>query len=388
MNASSHARRNKFRSLGWAALAALAVAAVAWARARPVHVQTVRVEPGAVRREAAGAGSIESEARAQLAFTLMGRITALNVQEGATVRKGDILATLDAEEQNHKVALAHRSVELSTHGVARNDAEIQRAQAVLSASLVEQRRVSQLRASGAAPAADQDAVDERVARARADLLAAQAAQHQGKSGIGVAQETERLEREREAETRLISPVDGVVVKRLHEPGDVVSAGSTVLVVSSTQKVWASVWIDESVLHELAVGQPARVSTRGAPSESYRARVDRIGVETDRQTHEVLIDLELLERPHPLVFGQRVDGAILLEERMAKVRVPEGVCDLAASQCLAVRDGRVTALSVRAGLVGTDWVEAVEGLGAGELLVRPASDGAWPRVGRRVREEAP
>src|SRR5690606_21271743 len=122
--------------------------------------------------------------------------------------------------------------------------------------------------------------------------------------------------------------------------DVLAPGEVVLTVASTSKVWARTWLDEAVLHELREGQAARVVLRGDADRSYRARVDRISVEADRETHEVLVDLELLERPERLIFGRRLDGFVELERVDSALRAPRGVCDERQERCHVAREGRV------------------------------------------------
>ncbi|MBZ4421750.1 efflux RND transporter periplasmic adaptor subunit [Myxococcus sp. RHSTA-1-4] len=352
-------------------------------RMRPVAAQVVRVDVGPVAREAVGTGTLESEAQVSTAFTLSGRITGIRVNEGDTVRPGDVLATLDASEQERHISLAQRGVEFANSGVEKSEAEVQRARAALEAALADQRRSEALHASGVVPDAERDARNERAARARAELDAALAAQRQGARNVGVAQETVRLQARRGEETVLRSPLEGVVVKRLHEPGDVVGPGNVVLVIASTRKVWARVWMDETVLHLLHEGQEGRVVLRGDPSRSYRARVDRIAVEADRQTYEVLVDVALLERPARLVFGQRADAFVMLEARPAAPRVPQGACDVAAGQCFVAKGERVTRADVRFGLSGNEWVEVLSGLQRGDAVLVPAPGGAGLPEGRRV-----
>src|SRR5690606_35633158 len=121
------------------------------------------------------------------------------------------------------------------------------------------------------------------------------------------------------------------------------------------------WVDESSLHDLHEGQEARVTFRSDPSRSLRARLDRVAVEADRQTHEVLVDLELVERPSRLVLGERADGAIVVERRDAVMRVRRGVCEAARGVCLVDRGGVVASVDVRFGLVGSEWIEVESGL---------------------------
>lgn len=352
---------------------------------RPVDALTQHVEAGPVERLAVGTGTIESEAQVSLAFTIPGRVSSVDVEEGDLVRAGDVVASIDATEHERSLAVAARGLDVASAAATRSDAELERAEVALGAAQRDEARVARLFASGSVAQAELDVARERLARARADLASAQASKRQGTGSIAAAKANVAVHSLRKNEGVLRSSVEGIVVRRLHEPGDVVGPAAPVLVLASTRKVLARVWLDESSLHDLHEGQEARVSLRSDPARPLRARLDRVAVEADRQTHEVLADLELVERPNRLVFGERADGVVVVQRRDAAMRVRRGVCDVARSRCLVDRDGVVAAVEARFGLVGNEWVEVESGLSAGDvLLTKPDDEGELP-VGRRLRE---
>lgn len=369
----------------YALLLLAAVGAAGFFRSRPVTVRTVAVDRGPVVREATGTGTLESEVVLEVAFTIPGRLAEVHFHEGDRVHAGDVLAVLDAEQESQRVAVARRNVALASHGVARSAADVRRAQATLDAATMDRRRTEQLFAGGATSAATVDAVRERFARAEADLAAATASRQQGTSSLSVARASLELDSSLADETVVRSPLDGIVVHRHLEPGAVLAQGEVVLTIASTELVWARVWLDETSLPELHEGQPAIVTFRGDDAHRFRARVDRIGVEADRETHEVLVDLELLERPARLVFGQRLDGFVELSRRDAVRRLPRGSCDEASGRCAIVQDGRIAETSVGFGMYGTQHVEVRSGLPADTRVILPPSDGSTLPIGRRARE---
>ncbi|MCC6525521.1 MAG: efflux RND transporter periplasmic adaptor subunit [Polyangiaceae bacterium] len=376
----------KALALGVLALAG-ATGAVAYSR-RPVEVAVARVELGDVELDAVGTGTLESEAVVALAFTVPGRIQALEVSEGAVVRTGQVLGRLDVATVERERAVASAGVAVAALGVTRADADIARAQARVESAETDAARVRALVAADVATRAELDAALERQAVARAELAAARASRSQGGASVSVARETAALYERRVADGVLESPLDGVVVARRHEPGDVVGAGATVLSVAATEKLWARVWVDEAVLGDLAPGAEARVTRRGSGAPPLAARVDRVAPEADRRTHEVLVDLELLERPGRFAFGQRVDARITLARRADVRRVLRSACDPAGERCLVERNGELAWAEVSVGLHGSDHLEIVDGLEVGDEVVDRSSFAGAPPVGRRVRRSAP
>lgn len=309
MGVASRLRPSRYWLLPPALALSAGVALFAWPR--PAEVAALPLPPAPVVDEASGTGTLESEAQVSVAFTIPGRIAKIEVQEGEKIKAGQVLSVLDPQEQDRHLTTARRGVDLAASAALRAEAEVTRARVTRDGAIRERKRAEALFAAGAVSEAERDLAVERADRTEAELSAAIAAARQGSGAVAVARASVAVEAHRSSETSVTSPFDGVVVRRVHEPGDVVSPGAPVLVIASTRKIWARTWLDETVIQKLREGQSARVSLRGSPEKSLPARVDRVAVEADRQTHEVLVDLELLALPDRLVLGQRADGFVTL-----------------------------------------------------------------------------
>jgi HlyD family secretion protein len=369
--------------VAWALVPLLAGgAALAW-RERPVEARLVEVDAGPVRVEAVGVGTVESELVVSLSFTTSGRVLSLAAVEGQTVRAGDVLATLDVEAASRQKVVTEAGIDVASASVARAGAELERAKAADDVAKLELGRLEALVAAGAATQSALDGAVERARRTSAELDAARAAVTERRGAVVVARQTVAVQQRVVDDGVLRSPVDGVVVRRHHEVGDVVGTGAPVFVIASTRKVWARVWVDETALSRLREGAAAEVVLRGDEARPLRARLDRVAPEADRRTHEVMVDLELLERPERLVFGQRAEARIVLEEQRAEARAPRAACDVASARCWADQDGRIVEVPVRLGLVGGDHVVIEDGLTAGAWIVDRSLLTKDPPVGKRI-----
>lgn len=365
-----------------AIVAGLAGAGFAW-RARPLPARAATIERGDVRAEAAGTGTLESDDEISIAFTTSGRIASLAVDEGDRVQAGQVLGTLDVSEVTKQVAVARAGESLAGASEGRAKVDVARARIGRDAAAKDYERIAALVRAEAASGTQLDDAKEKLDRAEVDLKAASSSVYQASSGSVVARESSAAQARRLDDGKVVSPVDGVVVKRARAVGDVVGSGVTVLVVASTKKVRVRAWIDETALASLREGAEARVLVRSEQSRSLRGRVERIGLSADRQTHEVLVDVELLERPARVAFGQRADVFVTLAERKAVTRAPLGFCDLAAASCWVDRSGRIARANVSFGLLGADFVEITSGLAAGDVVLAPPTDGSTLTLGRRV-----
>ncbi len=378
----------KLRARNWALLgaSALLLGALVVRFAVPVAVHSHRVDRGPVLREVRGTGTLESVQEVPLAFKVGGRIAALPFDEGASIRQGQLLGWLDPSTLQAEFSVAKSGRGAAEAGVGRAGAELDQAKATASRAREDFQRFQRLHQQGILSRSDLDQSQEKLKVAEASVKALEAAGLQARQGVSLAQGTESIHRINLSEGRLMSPVDGLLVKRLREPGNIVQTGTPVLTVVSTRKLWVRAWVDETSLGELRVGQTAAVELRSAPGRVFKGRVDRIARQADRQTHELLVDVEVLELPEQFAVGQRADVRIGLAGRPEAIRVPSDYVEVARDTCFVNRGGRVRRVSVKVGFIGSDYVEILEGLREGDHVLRSPEAGTTLPSLRRVRVE--
>ncbi len=368
--------RSLLRLLPYTLLPLGIAVAVAGARAWPVEARAERVERADVVAEVLGVGVLESAREVQVSFEASGRITSLLVDEGAMVREGDALGTLDASDAARELAVSRASEEAAAAGVARARAELERARTALTRAQADRARADTLAAAGAIHAAEHEAAIERATGAEAEVRALEAAVAQAEQGREVASRSTAVRAAQLADGRLTSPLSGLVVARDVEAGQLVTPGTPAFTIVSTEAMRVRAWVDETALGRLAVGQPARLVFRSEGDRSFPGTVERIGREVDRQTHELLVDVTVLELPTNFAVGQRVDAWIEVGRREGVTSVPRGWCEGA---CAVVEDGVVASREVTLGLAGRDRVEVVSGLAPEDVVLAPGAP-----VGKRVR----
>jgi HlyD family secretion protein len=232
----------------------------------------------------------------ELAFNASERLDQLLVQEGDRVIKGQLLAVLDTRRLEQAAAEARAQVAAQRQVVARLQAgsrpeEIRKAKADVEATradainaeqtfrrtqeLVAERFVAQQQADNAKAALDaaqarlkaaEEALQlvllgprkEDIAAARATLEASQAAS--------------ALAQRQLAEGSLYAPADGVIEKRILEPGDMASPQKPAVTLALTDPLWVRAYVAESDLGKLRIGSQAQVTTDSYPGKSYRAWV--------------------------------------------------------------------------------------------------------------------
>lgn len=355
-----------------------------WLRwSRPVEVEVVRVDFGTVSSVAFGRGTLESQRESAVGFDLVGRLSHVSVDEGDRVVLGQEIARLEPSQAEADLRTATTGVGAARAALKRLAADENRARALVAAAEREAERARVLLDKGAiAGAAGDDAQDKlRIARADLDRVLAQRAE--ATRGIEVASSGAAQRKVTMLRATLLAPFDGVVTKRLHEPGDTVTIGATVLRVADTSRVYVRAALDETILPKLRVGQNAEVLFPGDPVAT-RGKVTDIAWEADRQTHEILVDVLIDSIARRIAIGQRADVRIELDRRDRVLRVPNRMIhhDGGGPYVFVDRGGRIGVVRPQFGLTGSEHVEVVVGLIEGDRLLAAREASAVLTAGRR------
>jgi HlyD family secretion protein len=232
-----------------------------------------------------GSGTIECT-QVQVSSQVGGRLLKLVPQEGAVLRRGGLVAQVDPvdyvlKRDEAKAALVEAQVQLElmragsrAEDIGRGRAEVQAAKAEAEAAAADLRRIREMFEK---QSATQQQLDGAQARADGAAAALAGAEH----GLARLLAGNRPEEIRVAEARVemakarlatvekavadctvLAPMDGVVTTRSHEEGEMVSAGEPLITLSRLDEVWLSVYVPETRLGRVKVGQPAWVKLDG------------------------------------------------------------------------------------------------------------------------------
>jgi HlyD family secretion protein len=368
----------------WVVVLAAVVLLIAWLRLwSPVRVEVVRVDRGTITQEAFGRGTIESQREAAVGFDLVGRLSEVLVDEGTRVTLGQELARLETSQAQADLRSAQTGVGAARASLQRLAAEEERARALLATAEREATRTQALFDAGAVPGQQRDEASDRLRVARADLDRVLAQRSEATRGIDVA--TGGAEQRRVAMVRatLLAPFDALVTRRLREPGDTVTIGSTVLRIVDTNRVYVNAAVDETLLPRLAADQSAAIFFPGTGA-SVTGRVTRISWEADRQTHELLVEVTPARLERRVAIGQRADVRIEVGRQEHALRVPIRMLhhDDTGAFVYADRAGKIALVRPRLGLTGSDQVQVLEGLAEGDAVLAAPGAAATLPLGRR------
>ncbi len=378
-------KRSGKRIIIWTAVLGAVVAGLKLTILAPYQVESVSLEPHDVQREAFGVGTVEAKVVVSVGSKITGRVTALNVDQGDRVHKGQLLATLENQDFREQVAQAEHDLERTAADLVANEAAIR--QAVANRALAEKNdeRYRSLFQEGAVARLDFEQKENEYVAAReavntllAQRTSLEKQQKKAAANLGFA-------KAKLADTMVYASCDGVVVSREVEVGDAVVAGAPLFRIADCHTIWVRAHVDETVAGAIRVGQPARVILRSHPEQSLPGQVARVEVESDRVTEEKAVNVTF-SVPSPIPpIGEQAEVYIITGQKAQvpalsqKVLVPTGKL----YGVWLIQGGRVHLRQVQVGLSDpSGWVEIVGGL---ERTDRVAL--APPEIMLRLRENA-
>ncbi len=309
-------RRRRFWVIGAAVVVALAGSG-AWLMSGSggpsVTYTTQPVIQGDLTVTVTATGTVEPTNQVVISSELSGTVRAVNVDYNDTVKKGAVLARLNTDTLGANLALARATL-------AARKADVAQAQATVSETDIALTRASDLVARKVSAQSTLDAAKANSDRAKAALESAEANEKIADANLSIA-ETNL------AKADIISPIDGVVLSRDVEPGQIVasslSAPTLFTLAEDLRNMQLEVGIDEADMGKVKHGDKATFTVEAYPGKSFPAAVSQVryspetveGVVT--YTAVLTVDnADLLLRP-----GMTATAEITVEKVADAIQVP-------------------------------------------------------------------
>jgi HlyD family secretion protein len=351
-------------------------------------------------------GWIRPNRRVEVQADIMGRVIELNVKEGNTVQRGQVLLRIDPTQFEAALSRAQAGVSEAGAREAQARANVLQAQRAYE-------RLQQLAASDQNLVSRQQVEEaETQLQVQRELLTA--------AGFGVQQARSGLEeaRDRLAKTVIRAPMDGVITRLNVEEGSTAIVGTTnnpgsiLLTVADLSSMEAVVRVDETDVPDITVGDSAAITIDAFPRQKFTGRVTEIGYSSVRSPLQPgapsstqggqAIDYEIVitvDNPPPslrsdlsvsadivtairpgvlavpiiaLTVREKKDEPESLENEDPAARAAAAVAVHSTSNdqegVFVVREGKAKFVPVTVGIAGQEYFEVISGLVANDTVV--------------------
>jgi HlyD family secretion protein len=258
-------------------------------------------------------GTLKGLNTVEVGAEVSGKVLKVNADFNDRVKKGQVLAEIDPEQQR-------AAVDESSARVSEADAAIRQAKATLVEARQSAARAELQVREGVASQKELETAKAAEARAEAALASASA-------GAIVARASLKSARSRLEKTTILSPIDGVVLARLIEPGQTVTAGFQTPVLfklaEDLRRMSLHVFVDEADVGRAREGQGASFTVDAYPERVFPSKVTSLRNEPKTEqnvvTYEAVLavdNADLLLRP-----GMTATATIIAEVREGVLTVP-------------------------------------------------------------------
>ena len=231
-----------------------------------------------------------------LSSKLLGRITSILAEEGDTVYKGSLLVIIDstdlvAQRNQLKASRAQNlakklqseakyqsemeSLDIQKINVERAEDDFNRAKLQYDGGVITKEQFEHIQKNLESAKAQFKAANSQLLVSKAQISSDESSVYNADAQINV-KETEI------SNTKLYAPMDAIVAKRWLLPGDMAQPGTTILSLNTTGGQWISVYLEETKMSDIYIGQKARFTLDSYHGVTFTGHVFYIGGNTAAQ----------------------------------------------------------------------------------------------------------
>ncbi|WP_353932804.1 efflux RND transporter periplasmic adaptor subunit [Okeanomitos corallinicola TIOX110] len=323
-----------------------------------------------------------------------GRLIALNLDIGDTVKRGQVISQLDdvllqtsLQQAEAEKATSQSEVARAKTQVSNAQAEVEKARLELLQAQSDSQRQQKLFKEGAiseqtaqqaktTAQTSQKALQATIERVRTEKQAVEAAQGR----VFAQQAIVKAAKERLSYSRLISPITGVVAEKITEPGNLLQPGNEVIKIADLSRIKVIVQVSELELGKIQVGQSVQVRLDAFPDQNIIGRVARISPTADPIARLIPVEVVipnsggkigsgLLARVN---FTTETPERVVVSEAAINSKARETQTEMNTGKIFIVQEqgGKTTVQerSVTLGKKADDKVEILSGLQPGERYI--------------------
>lgn len=173
-----------------------------------------------------------------------------------------------------------------------------------------------------------------------------------------------------AKTGVSAEYNGIVTNSYVSKGSVVSKGTPLFTIESSDDLKVSVGISKYDIGKIELGQRANVSIGGHNYSARVSEINRLAKATDSSKAKVLVSVHIDDPDEYVYLGIEADVTIYAQEKENALMIPqEGYyADDSGDYCYIIKDGVIDKRYITTGVSSDDYVEVIDGLNAGDVVI--------------------
>ena len=352
-------------------------------------------------------GSLAANQQADVAAETSGKVAAVGVDLGSSVRRGQMIVKLDDADFRIRIQQAQAQLDQAKATLRQNEAkiglrpgqkfnpenvpEVAAARSALELADKNLRRYEKLVESG-----DISRMSYDQQKSQRDQLAEQhqalihlaqqnyATVANSQAAVEAAATQVALAKRNLGYTTVVSPMPGYVSERPADVGEYVSPQQKVATVVNLNPLRVRIDIPEQAISQIHTGESVSVSVAAYPDRNFAGRVARVSPNVTASSRTLTVEADVENPKAELKPGQFATVRILLPQTEPAVLVPQRALRTisGATYVFVIKSGHAEQRLVQSGQTEGDLVELKSGVAADELVatsnVDQLSDGAAVR----------
>ena len=287
-----------------------------------------------------------------------GRVTRVNVELGARVRRGQTLAQVYSPE----LAEAQTRYVTARARLAAHDQELRRTQRLVEIGAASRQELEGIHAEHAAQSAEVQSARTRLELLGVSRSALDRLTPEGYSGATIS---------------VTAPIDGVVIERGANAGLNVDPTMALFTVVDLSTVWVIADLYEKDFSRVSVGHTATITTTAYPDRVFTGRVSYIDPQVNPDTRTAKVRIEVANPRGELRLGMYADASVAGPADGSTLVIPRtALQDVGSRQVVYLvnpgEPGQFIERDVRTGQAVGPQIEVLTGLNAGDTVVAEGS----------------
>lgn len=347
----------------------------------PRNIRLVQATERNLTQVVTATGTLAADEQASLSFRVAGRLAQLSIDLGSILKKGQPIAKLETTDFKQRVDAAEAALQqararlgLSLSGSddrvnGDNTATVRQARAVLDSTRAIRDRTRQLVAQGIQSKADQDRVesDYKVAEsrfqdAREEVLNRQGLLAQRRSELDLAKQQFEY-------ATLYAPYDGAIREKRASMGEYLAVGAPIATLVRLHPLRMRVEVPERESFGIRPGLGVKVTVEG-DTNTYAGRVARLSPAFQEASRTLIVEAEVDNQHSRLRPGSFARAELQTSSSKSVVTIPATalVTFAGIQKVFLAKDGKAVERTVILGRKQDDWLEVVEGMKVGEMII--------------------
>lgn len=304
-----------------------------------------------------------------------GYIVKLNFEEGDIVKKGNLLALIENEQNDINVKSSEKLLSIAVSNTKPESpalkqikANIEMAKQKLKQDEIQVERFKNLYELESIPKIEYENVLLALENSKTNLKALEEnyelIKQQAEQQVVIQKTQSELNNYLKKNNEVRALVSGKIYTKKKEVGDLTKKGDIIATIGSPNNLYALFNVDETNISKIKLNQNVVIQLNTNKNKTYKAKVTKIYPSFDEQTQSFFCRVDFIDKPDFNISGTQLQGNFILSHRKNVLVIPRNF--LSYGNKVKLKDkGEI---KVETGFISSDWVEIKKGLNEKSVIL--------------------